>query len=293
MSRSGCLALLPILLALSGCLRSEQVEPSNWMRQFKSAAITPEHALLEIALLECDLGDDYINRRIWEHTDELVDFKKRGIIEDNGFRVGQLVSTPPTEFQKLLLSPRSCINPKALIFPAGKTSPIFLPQTQTQLSYEFVDGSEHSEVTLNQARCCIDVTARFDSEGRTILTFTPKVEHDAPALPFHAAPESSTWELRTGKAAKKHVELSWEATLGANQYLFIGGRLDREKTLGQVAFTQPDGERPVQWLMVIRNSRAVTAAEARDASADDLLRTDRNPPLAIQATIPASRGKAH
>lgn len=286
---------MPIVLAtLSGCLWPEQVEPSNWMKQFKSQAIPPDHALIEFALIERPLGDEYINGRLWQHTDELiVDLEKRGLLDDNGFRVGQLVGAPPHDFQQLLRSPRSCSNPKALIFPTGKTAPIFFPLVQPQLAYEFVQGTQRTEVELDQARHCLDVTARFASDGRTILTFTPKVEHGAPALPFQAAPERSAWELQTGKAAQKYPELSWEVTLGPNQYVFVGGRLDRAKTLGQSAFTQADGAGAVQRLLVIRNCRSVTAAQAQATSVEDLVRADRTTPLAVQATMPATRGKIH
>lgn len=290
--RFGWLALLPIVLStLPGCLRPEKVESSNWMRQFKNAAISPDQAFIEVAMIQADLGDEYLDEKIWEHTDEMVDFKKRGILHDNGFRVGQLVGTPPKEFQKLLLSPRACSNPQALIFPPGRTAPIQMPRTQAQLTYDLIQNDERTTVTLRQARCGFDVAARFDKEGRTILTFTPKVEHDAPALPFHAAAESSTWELRTGKAAKIHPELSWEVTLGANQYVLVGPRLDRDKTLGQLAFIDMNDDREVQWLLVVRNCRAATPAEAKSTSAESPADSDRTPPLAIQAMLPSSPGK--
>ena len=50
----------------------------------------------------------------------------------------------------------------------------------------------------------------------------------------------------------------WDVTLGPNQYFVVGARLERERTLGQTAFT----ESGVQRLLVIRNCRSVTANEA-------------------------------
>src|SRR5687768_3589639 len=47
------LALLPIIFwALPGCLWPEHAETSNWMKQFRSQALSPDHALIEFAMIE-------------------------------------------------------------------------------------------------------------------------------------------------------------------------------------------------------------------------------------------------
>jgi hypothetical protein len=125
------------------------------------------------------------------------------------------------------------------------------------------------------------------------LTFTPRVENGEMELPFHAAPDRSTWELRIEKANNRYPELSWEVTLGTNQYLCIGGRPGRENSLGVTAFTQEDYADGVQRLLVIRNCRSVTASEAYQNSVEELVRADKTVPLALQATIPAVRAKGH
>jgi len=291
-SRLGQLALLPIVLAmLPGCLWPERGESSNWMKQFRSQALSPDHALIEFAMIELPRGDEFINDELWKHADEFVALEKRGLLDDNGFRIGQLVGAPPEDFQKLLLSRRACSNPQALIFPPGKTATIPFPHSQQKMAYDLVEDTGRTEIILDQARCCLDVTARFAGDGKTILTFTPKIEHAAIALPFKA--DADQWTLNTGKSAKRHAELSWDVTLGPNQYLIIGGRLDREGTLGQAAFTMTDGADEVQRLLVVRNCRAVTSAESHEHSAHDLIRADRTTPLALQATVPAARGKSN
>ena len=108
--RSGCLALLPwIVCTLSGCLWTEQTERASFMKRLQNKTITPDHALIEVALIERPLGDDYINETIWERTDEiLADSERRAALEANGLRVGQIVGTLPGGFQQLLLSKRCC-----------------------------------------------------------------------------------------------------------------------------------------------------------------------------------------
>lgn len=289
MPRFGWLALLPVVLGLlPGCLGTDQVEPSQWVRQFKSQAIPADSAQLEIAMIECPLGDPYINEKIWQHTDELIDPRVRGVLDDNGFRVGQLVASPPLELQKLLLSPKSNTNSRGRIFPTGTPRPIHFSDVLPKLAYDFVEGDQRTEIVLEQAKFGLDVTARFDEEGRTVLTFVPKVEHGAPVLPFQAASDRSTWELRLERAARKHPEMTFETVLGPNQYLLVGGRLDRERSLGQAVFTKTDGDKETQWLMMIRNCRGTRAGETE---AIQIEAGDRTMPLALQAALPIAPGK--
>ncbi len=289
MPRLGWLALLPIFVCtVTGCVEPEHVEPSNWVKQFKSRATPPDHALIEIALIERPRGDEYINQQIWQHADELiVDLDKRGALDDNGLRIGQLIGAPPDGLQQLITAPHGCKG-RRRVFPQNTTVPIDLETVPAPTAYEFVHGTERLEVTLDQAKFWLDVSARIAGDGQTILTFTPRVEHGAPVLPFHPAADRSEWELRVEKAAKKYPELSWEVTLGTNQYLVIGGRMDRERTIGQAAFTSGD----VQRLLVVRNCRGTQATESLETSTDDL-HGDRTTPLALQATVPASRGKSN
>ena len=154
-------------------------------------------------------------------------------------------------------------------------------------------GVQTCALPIYQVRYCLDVTAQFLSDGKTKLTFTPKVEHGEPTLPFEAAPERGEWAYRIEKACKKYPELSWDVTLGANQYFIVGARLERTRTFGTTAFTQFDGDRGVQRLLVIRNCRSITTLEAHQNSIEELVRADKAPPLALQATLPVSRAKTN
>ena len=49
----------------------------------------------------------------------------------------------------------------------------------------------------------------------------------------------------------------------------------------------------MQRLLVMRNCRSITSAESQQNSVADLVRADKTTPLAIQATMPAARGKAN
>jgi hypothetical protein len=284
-ARRGWWALVPIILNLSGCLWTEQAEPSAWMKRLAKQTIAPDSAVIRVAILERPIGDDFINGKLWQHVDELaVDEDRRDLLDANGFRVGQLVGPPTTELQQLLTSKRGCTG-KDHAFPTGKAMPIPLGPVLPQSSYCVVQGKTSTEVALEDARYCLDVTARFVKEG-TKLTFTPRIEHGAPRLPFQAAADHRAWEIRIDKSCENYPELSWDVTLGPNQYAFIGARPDRERSLGQGAFVQTEGVEAVQRLLVIINCRVGTPS---DSSGEDLAGSGETTPLALQAAVPATR----
>ena len=127
---------------------------------------------------------------------------------------------------------------------------------------------------------------------RTQLSFVPKVETGEATLPFHPVPDQSTWELKVEKASNKYPDMGWDVTLGPNQYLIIGGRMDRVNSFGQMAFTDHDASAGVQRLLVIRNCRSITAKEAQQHTVEEPGRGNKPLPLAIQASMPAFRAKA-
>jgi len=288
--RGPWLALLPLLLlGGAGCAWQDQnVAATSWLSRARGNPIDGPHAILEVALIERPVGDRYINRELWDSVDELVvDLDRRSTLDDNGLRVGQLVGSPPDGFQGLLLSKRSCSNPHAMMIPPGRTLPIYLGPVLGHTSYEMTQGAQKAAVNLDQARFCLEVTPLLTPEGKTKLTFTPKVEHGEALLPFQASPQEGDWTLRVERPNKKYAELGWEITLTPNQYLIVGARLDRADSLGLRAFVQDEGG--VQRLLVIRGVQAV--APGGDGAVEEYLRS-QSPPLALQATAtPVARAQ--
>lgn len=289
MPRRCGLALLPLLLMLgTGCVLPERGPRTPWLSRLCSP--DDNHcAVLEVALIERPVGDTYLNRGIWEHADELVlDLDRRSTLDENGLRVGLLVGAPPEEFQELLLSKRSCSNPHALMIPPGRAVPIYLGGVREHTTFELVQGPQKLAVDFDQARFGLQVLPAA-ADGKTRLTFTPKVENGEPALPFVRAAGEGGWQLRVERPSKKYTELSWEVALAPGQYLIIGARADRLDTLGHRAFFPAEEGRPqVQRLLVLRGGRAPAPTIPGESGSTSYL-TGPCPPLAVRATMPSSR----
>ena len=254
------------------------------MDRLARQTIAPDSAVLRVAMVERPLGDEFINGKLWEHVDELsIDEDCRERMGANGFRVGVLIGAPSTELQQLLVSRLFCAA-KDSAFQTSKTLPIPLGPILPRTAFFVTQDKTPAEITLSDARYCLDVSARFVGDG-TRLTFTPRVEHGGPRLPFEASADRRHWEMCTERACHKYPELSWEVTLGPNQYLFVGARPDRERSIGQNAFTESDLPQPTQRLLVIVNCRAIAPS---DGGSDDPGAVAEITPLALQAAAAAS-----
>jgi hypothetical protein len=282
--------MMPILLwTPSGCAWPESVKSTSFMQRFRDRSIAPDRTVIEIAAIYRPLGDGYINGRLWESANELfIDLERHAALEENGFRIGQLIGAPPNDLQ-LLLSDRAVCSQFIRSFTASEPISLLLNETPVpQTAYEVTHGKTKANVELTQARFSLKVGAEFTSDGRTKLTFTPKVEHGATTLPFRAAPERGEWLKTTNRAAKEYPELSWQVTLEQNQCLLIGGRPECVDSLGLTTFAQP-ASAGVQQLLVIRNCRSSIAAEIHQNNVEALLRDEKTPPLALQASMPVYR----
>src|SRR5207247_4496708 len=92
----------------------ESARTTAWLKRtpFASPAANSQVVQLDVAILERPLGDPFLDKELWQHTDEMiVDLDRKAAVEDNGYRVGQIIGMTPGKLQDLLKSPRSCINP--------------------------------------------------------------------------------------------------------------------------------------------------------------------------------------
>jgi hypothetical protein len=284
--------LLVWLWSLGGCaLWPEQPPTTSWLKgqRSKSAELDSQVVQLDVALLERPLEDPFINRELWQYTDEMiVDLDRKAVVEDNGFRVGQIVGMTPGKLQDLLQSERYCINRRRQFIPSGHSAPQFLGPVWPQCNYVVEQGKQITEVAVDQARFCLDLNASLIANGKTRLTFTPKVQNGENMLPFEPDPERSTWTIRVDKPCKTYKELSWSVDVAPGEYLVVGAFLNKEKSLGQRAFVQEDG-RPAQRLLVVRTSRARNGGDSGEPTLEDIARASRSPCLAAQASMTAVR----
>jgi hypothetical protein len=288
---AGLLTLL-LLGALGGCVLPEPARPTSWLQRMRPAnnPLGNNYVQMDVALLECPAGDSFVNGELWSYTDEqVVSLEKRAALEENGFRVGQIVGLPSRRFLDLLTFERSCINPRRRFVQPGYVAAQALGTTIASLNFQISDNGLPVDINLEQAQCFLDVVPTLTEDGRTRLRFRPRVEYGQVQPEFQPVPDQSGWTVEMKRPAKTFPDLEWEVTVAPNEYLIIGARPEKARSLAVQAFLE-EGSSPIQRLLVIRTNRSQgDAQDERLLTLEDLGRMGRSPPLALQATLTSAR----
>jgi hypothetical protein len=219
-----------------------------------------------------------------------VDLERKSLLEDNGFRVGQVGGITPEGLQSLLTSDRSCANPRRIQLHAGKPARLVLGPTAAQCSFQMVRDGAPVNITLEQAQATVEVVPSLAKDGRVKLTFVPQVQHGEAAQLIRPAEDHSGFMLQMERPTERYPSLAWEVTLAPNEYVVVGARFDQAQTLGHSCFVRIDEPRPVQRVLVIRTSRAEPEATSPVVGGEGF--APQALPLATQASWSVVRGTA-
>lgn len=278
------LVLLSFLAALAGCHAPESERPAGWSKRLR----LPGHengsnlVQLDVALLERPIGDPYLNQELWEATDEqVVSLEQRAVVEDNGFRVGQIVGTAPGQFQALLTSERCCVNPRRRLLQTGAPATLNLGSTLGNARFKARLAGLSEEFSLEKAAFLLEVTPTPAKEGKIRLVIKPQVQH-GDLIPDFKASDRSGWSMQIDRPTRSFPGLEWEVVLGPNEYLVIGALFADRGTFGFQAFVQTEHP-PLQRLLVLRTGPSPNSPGEHPDLAD-LLGNHLSPPLAMQAS---------
>jgi hypothetical protein len=254
---------------LLGCTTGDTLHPAAWwgrkpMLQLPTGVDVVQ---MEVALLERQVGDRYLNERLWPLVDETaIPSEHQWVLEQNGFRTGQVGGLPPPELLALLTSERSCINPRRIWFHAGDTKTVLLGPELASCRFLLTQDNQQELVALDRAQVMLAVVPQLAPGGQVRLHFTPQVEHGEQRLVPGASDDHSHLVLRPQRDLNQYPGLGWDVTLAPNEYVVVGARYDRPGSLGYRAFVRTDESPPVQRLLVIRISR--TAPDAPEDGDD-------------------------
>jgi hypothetical protein len=268
---------------LAGCAGSDSLHSTSWLNPAASAPIQGKDIVqMDVALLELPVGDHFINYELWDNTDEqIVDLEHKAGVDDNGFRVGQIIGMTPGHLQGLLTSKRSCINPRRRLLPSGRETNQMLGPAFAHVSYQIKQNGQTTSEVLDQVQFLLQVVPTLTKDGRISLNFTPKAQHGESLPELKPATDGSDWTYQITKPCKAYPALGWKVTLAPNDLLVVGANIEQPHSLGYHSFVQdePAGQE-VQRLLVIR----ATHMAASNNPFDGLVPASQTPPLAYQAT---------
>ncbi len=248
-----------LLVLLAGCFTGQVARPPAAEYAHTShashAPLTPESVVVDLVLLECPVGDPFLNGDLWASTDEqVVPLEHKALLAENGFRVGQVVGLTPARLHALIVSDRYCVRRWRQILPSGRSlalavSPAAVPAFHCQVALE----GRLENLALDQAQAFLVLVPALTAGGRTRLKFTPQIQHGEEHKDYQ--PGSQGWDIVYRRYRKTYPELGWDVTVAPNEYVVIGTTRDGPDTLGRACFVQYDGQRAVQRLLVLRTTR--------------------------------------
>jgi len=239
---------------------------------------------LVVALIERPLDDPYLTTGVWRLADEqAVSAERKLLLDENGFRVGQIGGIKPAALQSLLTSTQSCANPRRILLHANKDTVLTIGPVSAALHYQISLDDQLNSISLAQAVPGLQVVPHPANDGQIQLHFTPRIQHGETALSAKAAEDGFVFQAE--RPVETYAALAWDVTLSPDQYLIIGARPDRPQSLGHQCFRRRDEQAPVQRLLVIRACWANAGGRGDSALARlDAGKTGSNSCLALQAS---------
>jgi hypothetical protein len=289
MRRGGVLLLGLWAGSFAGCVAGQPMPAASW-REALTPPDGPDVVRLETALIEVPVGDRFINHELWTLADDQVlRLEQQALLEENGFRVGQFGGVTPAELQTLLVAKRTWGNPRRIQQHAGMPARLPLGPMLPVCRFDLRLEDRTTPVSLEQAECALVVVPTLTADGRTRLQFTPEIPHGQATVMPQPTADRSTWMFQKQQATETYPALSWEVTLEANEFVIVGGQLDRPDTLGHRCFVRGEEAVPRQRLLVIHTARLAAAPPADNdgnpGEAEGASSFDRALPLALQAAL--------
>jgi hypothetical protein len=273
--------------ALSGCLPAHPAGDSLLIAHRFANAFAEDLVRLDIAVIERPPGDHYLSQDLWDLADEqTVDFERKSVLDDNGFRVGVIGGLLPSNLLALL-SEKNCPDPHRVQMRAGGTTPVTLGADRAHVEFSLNQGEQVGRVRLEHARCLLEIMATPADDGRVTLHFTPVIKHGIARREPRVVRDPSgehRWEMEVKQSAETYAALSWDLNISPEEYVVVGTRLDREETAGHAFFLDVQSSPPVQRLLVIRSGRVHTQSPPENMKDGSVA------PLALQAGWRTARG---
>ncbi len=263
------IVLLLAVLAIAGC--------NTPLRKGKSplmpARMSPDSVVLEMFFVRFPFGDPAVNEKLWEEIDEqqfAPELRER--LAKNGFRAGLLSGQMPIELSKLLqlsdkpaptgeieeakiedLESQPRVVRRHLQLRAGQRSEIIASGVYGQLPVLMCESGQLCGQTYNQAQGVFAVKSFPQPDGRVRLELAPELQYDQPRQRWVG--NQGMLRLETGRPKRAFDDMVLAADLAPGAILVVSSLSNRPGSLGHHFFTENDGGRLEQKLLIVRLSQ--------------------------------------
>src|SRR5207245_195718 len=142
---------------------------------------------------------------LWLVADEqAIPFEQKAILEENGFRVGQIGGTTPAGLQSLLTSEKTCVA-RRLFIHSDKPTPLALGPLKSICCFQLNQSSGAAPTRLERAECALRAVSSLGQDGTIYLQLTPQISHGQAQLAPGVAEDHSGWALREQRPTETYA----------------------------------------------------------------------------------------
>ena len=260
--------VLLALAAVSGCLpRQEVPHASHWLDRARGKAGSPfaaDTVVLQTTLIDQPAPDAYLTEDLWAAgtvTDPLP-AELAALLEVNGLRVRVVTGVPPAKFLSLVGSEDSAVSPMVRGCAPGKPKVVPVNGPLDKLSFQVQTDlkADRAKLDVQDAECGLSVTAKPAADGRIRLTCEPQVQHGTRQTWLRPTADGTAFKRQEQKTLTAYPTLTWDVTVGPDEYLIVGPTPDPAGTLGKAFFYAESAEQIRQRVLVVKAGRANPAA---------------------------------
>jgi len=255
MNRRRALSLMggSLAAAAGGCFpRVEDIRPKALWNRIGGS--TPNDMLLRTMLVERSAGDAYLNRDLWTGAARPLAHELSTLLAHNGFRVGVCSGVLTGEFERLMHAEASVVDPKERTFHAGQARviPIHGPIADMPCKVLADLAADPASRNYTALECGLNLTATPVHTDRVKLLCEPQVQYGDKELSLAPSADNTQLTRRERKPLEAFNTLTFDVTLGPDDYLLFGPTEDPTDRLGQ-AYFRPDGAK--QRVLIVRALR--------------------------------------
>ena len=242
--------------AAAGCFpRVEDIRPKAIWSRFGGS--TPNDMLLRTMLVERAAGDAYLSNELWAGATRPLTHELSTLLAHNGFLVGIHSGVLPGEFERLMHTESSVVDPKERTFRPGKSRvvPIHGPIPLMQCKVLADLAADPAARTYTALECGLSVTANPIHADRVKLLCEPQVQFGDKELSLKPTADNSQFTRQERKPLETFNTLTFEVTLGPDDYLLFGPTENPADRLGQAYFVPVTAERARQRVLIVRALR--------------------------------------
>lgn len=257
------LAMLGVALAC-GCF-GPVPRTAGWLDQVRGRGgpLPTDGLYLQTVLIDQPAGDAYLNREIWTAASKPLTHPHAILLAQNGLRVGIVTGPLPGEFDRLLSTEATVINPMLRTVQPGKPKVVPLNGPLERAQYQVIHdlAADPTNIDVMAAECGLAVTATQEGTARLRLHCEFQVQHGDRQAWLKPTADGSSFARQDHKSQESYPTLAFDVTLSPNDYLIVGTSETPAEKLGQACFIHAAEGRVRQRLLVIRAGHGNRPAE--------------------------------